>query len=69
VASVFHLGTKNGDYFYAMEFVEGEALDHVIKSRGPMPPALAIDIVDQVAAALEQLTRNKSSIATSNPRI
>jgi serine/threonine protein kinase/Tfp pilus assembly protein PilF len=53
VASVFHLGTKNGDYFYAMEFVEGEALDHVIKSRGPMPPALALDIVDQVAAALE----------------
>ena len=53
VASVFHLGTKNGDYFYAMEFVEGEALDHVIKGRGPMPPALALDIVDQVAAALE----------------
>jgi serine/threonine protein kinase/tetratricopeptide (TPR) repeat protein len=52
VASVFHLGTKNGDYFYAMEFVEGEALDHIIKSRGPMPPPLALDIVDQVAAAL-----------------
>jgi serine/threonine protein kinase len=53
VASVFHLGTKNGDYFYAMEFVEGEALDQVIKSRGPMPVALALDIVDQVAAALQ----------------
>jgi len=37
VASVFHLGTKTGDYFYAMEFVEGEALEQVIKSRGPMP--------------------------------
>ncbi len=53
VATVFHLGTKNGDYFYAMEFVEGEALDQVIESRGPMPVALALDIVDQVAAALE----------------
>jgi TolB-like protein/Tfp pilus assembly protein PilF len=53
VASVFHLGTKNGDYFYAMEFVEGEALEQVIKSRGPMPVTLALDIVDQVAAALE----------------
>jgi serine/threonine protein kinase/tetratricopeptide (TPR) repeat protein len=53
VASVFHLGKKNGDYFYAMEFVEGEALDRVIKSRGPMPVALALDIVDQVAAALQ----------------
>jgi serine/threonine protein kinase/tetratricopeptide (TPR) repeat protein len=53
VASVFHLGTKNGDYFYAMEFVEGEALEQVIKNRGPMPVTLALDIVDQVAAALE----------------
>src|SRR5258707_3595078 len=53
VASVFHLGTKNGDYFYAMEFVEGEALEQVIKSRGPMPVTLALDIVDQVAAALQ----------------
>jgi serine/threonine protein kinase/Tfp pilus assembly protein PilF len=53
VASVFHLGRKNGDYFYAMEFVEGESLDQLIKSRGPMPAVLALDIVDQVAAALE----------------
>jgi serine/threonine protein kinase/Tfp pilus assembly protein PilF len=52
-ASVFHLGKKNGDYFYAMEFVEGETLDQVITSRGPMPWALALDITGQVAAALE----------------
>jgi serine/threonine protein kinase len=25
LASVFHLGSSGGDYFYAMEFVEGEA--------------------------------------------
>jgi eukaryotic-like serine/threonine-protein kinase len=53
VASVFHLGTKNADYFYAMEFVEGESLDHFIKKRGPLPAAFSLDIVDQVAAALE----------------
>jgi serine/threonine protein kinase/tetratricopeptide (TPR) repeat protein len=53
VASVFHLGGRNGDYFYAMEFVEGETLDQLIKRRGPLPVALAVDIVDQVAAALE----------------
>ena len=53
VASVFHLGMKDGDYFYAMEFVEGETLDQRIKWEGPLPVALAIDIVDQVAAALE----------------
>jgi eukaryotic-like serine/threonine-protein kinase len=35
-----------------MEFVEGENLDHLIKRQGPLQPALALDITDQVAAAL-----------------
>jgi len=52
VASVFHLGTKDQDYFYAMEFVEGETLDHFIKRQGPLNVALALDIAGQVAAAL-----------------
>jgi eukaryotic-like serine/threonine-protein kinase len=53
VASVFHLGTQDDNYFYAMEFVEGESLDHLIKRQGPLEVALALDIADQVAAALE----------------
>ena len=52
VASVFHLGTVEGDYFYAMEFVEGESLDRVLQSRGPLEARLALAIVEQVAAAL-----------------
>jgi len=52
VASVFHLGTKDHDYFYAMEFVEGETLDHLIKRQGPLNVALALDIAGQVATAL-----------------
>ena len=31
VASVFHLGRTGQNYFYAMEFVEGETLDSLIK--------------------------------------
>jgi eukaryotic-like serine/threonine-protein kinase len=53
VASVFHLGTKNGDYFYAMELVEGTTLHQLIQEKGPMPVPLALEITDQVAAALE----------------
>ena len=53
VASVFHLGTKNGDYFYAMELVEGTTLHQLIQQKGPMPVPLALEITDQVAAALE----------------
>jgi serine/threonine protein kinase/Tfp pilus assembly protein PilF len=52
VASVFHLGKTGEDYFYAMEFVEGEPLDRVLAYRGPLEVELALDIVEQVAAAL-----------------
>ena len=52
VASVFHLGTTGHDYYYTMEFVEGETLDHLIKRQGPLDVALALDITGQVAAAL-----------------
>ncbi|MBV8225029.1 MAG: hypothetical protein JO232_07570, partial [Verrucomicrobia bacterium] len=34
VASVFHLGRTGSSYFYAMEFVEGETLEKLIKSSG-----------------------------------
>ena len=34
VASVFHLGRSAEGYFYAMEFVEGETLENLIKRSG-----------------------------------
>ena len=34
VASVFHLGKSGDSYFYAMEFVDGESLDKVIRRSG-----------------------------------
>ena len=34
VASVLHLGRTGSSYFYAMEFVEGETLEHLIKRSG-----------------------------------
>ena len=57
VASVFHLGKTGEDYFYSMEFVEGEPLDRVLKYRGPLEVELALDIVEQVAAALSAAYR------------
>src|ERR1700731_1397541 len=52
VASVFHLGRSGGSYFYAMEFVEGETLAHLIKRSGPLEVKLALEITNQVAAGL-----------------
>lgn len=57
VASVFYLGKTGEDYFYAMELVEGETLDRVLKYRGPLEVELALDIVEQVAAALSAAYR------------
>jgi serine/threonine protein kinase/tetratricopeptide (TPR) repeat protein len=53
VASVFHLGRSSGDYFYAMEFVEGETLESLIKRSGRLEVKLALAIVSQVVAGLE----------------
>jgi serine/threonine protein kinase/Tfp pilus assembly protein PilF len=52
VASVFHLGRRGETYFYAMEFVEGETLQHLIQRVGRLDVKLALQIVTQVAAGL-----------------
>src|SRR5262245_1705747 len=52
VASVFHLGKTGGNYFYAMEFVEGETLGNLIKRSGRLEIKLALEITSQVAAGL-----------------
>jgi Protein kinase domain len=52
VASVFHLGRTGQNYFYAMEFVEGETLEKLIKRSGRLEVKLALEITTQVAAGL-----------------
>ena len=52
VASVFHLGRSGENYFYAMEFVEGETLESLIKRSGRLEVKLALEIARQAAAGL-----------------
>ena len=52
VATVHHLGESGGNYYYAMEFVDGETLETVIRRRGRLETDLALEIVTQVAAGL-----------------
>ena len=52
VASVYHLGSREREIFYAMEFVEGETLENLIKRSGRIEPALALEIAGQVAGGL-----------------
>jgi serine/threonine protein kinase/TPR repeat protein len=52
VAAVYHLGTEGDAYYYAMEFIDGETVDGLIRRNGPLAPKLALRITDQVATAL-----------------
>jgi serine/threonine protein kinase len=59
VASVFHLGRSGQDYFYAMEFVEGETLENLIKRSGQLEVKLALEIAMQIAAGLAAVHKQK----------
>src|SRR6476620_2290356 len=59
VASVLHLGRTGSSYFYAMEFVEGETLEHLIKRSGRVKVKLALEIATQVAAGLAPVHKQK----------
>src|SRR5882757_3119024 len=52
VARVSHYGEQDGECFYVMELVEGETLEAKVRREGPMPLALALEIIEQVARAL-----------------
>ena len=59
VASVFHLGRTGENCFYAMEFVEGETLQNLIKRLGRLEVNLALEITTQVAAGLAAVHKQK----------
>jgi len=59
VASVLHLGRTGSSYFYAMEFVEGETLEHLIERSGRVEVKLALEIASQVAAGLAAVHKQK----------
>ncbi len=59
VASVLHLGRTGSSYFYAMEFVEGETLENLIKRSGRLEVKPALEIATQVAAGLAAVHKQK----------
>jgi len=55
VATVYQFGVREetGQFFYAMELVEGETLEERVRRLGPLDVFTTIDIALQVTAALE----------------
>src|SRR5467141_444628 len=52
VARVTYYGEQDDECFYAMELVEGETLEARVRRDGPMPLALALEVIEQAARAL-----------------
>jgi serine/threonine protein kinase len=59
VATVFHLGSADGGFYYAMEYVEGETVERRIQRAGPLSADLALRITRQVSRALVAADRQK----------
>src|SRR5712671_6502558 len=52
VAQVTYYGEQDGECFYAMELVKGETLEARVRGDGPMPFAIALQVIEQAARAL-----------------
>ena len=54
IATVYQFGMclETGQYFYAMELIEGETLEERVRRAGPLDARTTIDIAQQVTSAL-----------------
>ena len=53
--TVFDYGrTPDGVFYYAMEYLEGGDLEHVVAVGGPMPEARVVHVLAQIAAGLAE---------------
>ena len=59
IAHVYHLGMDAQSFFYAMEFVDGETLDSLVRRRGPLPAETVLQIALQAARALSAAARQR----------
>jgi serine/threonine protein kinase len=59
VATVFHLGSAEGGFYYAMEYIEGETVERRVLRDGPLSNEIVLRITRQVSRALIAADRQK----------
>ena len=61
IATVYQFGIREetGQYFYAMELIEGETLEQRVRRAGPLDARTTINIAQQVTAALATAEKHK----------
>ena len=58
IVTIYDLGEQDGFPYIVMEFVAGDALDHVIRATPPLPLAAKLRVIEQVCSALGYAHRN-----------
>ncbi|GJG85267.1 hypothetical protein tb265_04480 [Gemmatimonadetes bacterium T265] len=53
VVRVYRAKESEGLRYFVMKYVDGCSLEQLLRSTGPLPPDLAVHVVDQVALALQ----------------
>jgi serine/threonine-protein kinase len=48
---------EDGTFYYVMEYLPGQTLEHLVAQHGPLPPARAIHFLRQVCGALREAHR------------
>ncbi len=46
--------TPDGLFYYAMEYLEGLTLEHMVNALGPLPPSRVVHLITQVCGALRE---------------
>ena len=59
VASVFNLSTDHDNFFYVMEFIDGETVEALVKRERSLEPTKALSITLQVARALAAAAKQR----------
>ena len=58
IVTIYDLGEQDGFPYIVMEYVAGEALDHVIRAIPPLPLVAKLRVMEQVCSALGYAHRN-----------
>ncbi|MEA2313874.1 MAG: eukaryotic-like serine/threonine-protein kinase [Solirubrobacteraceae bacterium] len=53
IVGIFDRGEWDGTYYIAMEYVAGRSLKSIVRENGPLAPAAAIDVVEQILRAAQ----------------
>src|SRR5262249_51405168 len=55
IVRFYESGYENGLYFFAMEYVDGQSLEKILRERGRLPWPEALEIAVKVCAALRHV--------------